>query len=144
MTFPPNLGAPAETEFPALTSWTQNTDAGVKYFSGTATYRKQLNAPGDPSAAVVSVQPGDGAIRNFFGGLDFEHNQFDVASQGERQPGSAFKPFVYLAALRENVDPRTQFDSKSPMDVPCNGETVKVRWTSVAKQVSRSIGRRVG
>ena len=43
--FPPHLGAPAETEFPTLASWTQSTEAGVKYFSGTVTYRKQLDAP---------------------------------------------------------------------------------------------------
>ena len=43
--FPPNLGAPEQVDFPALTSWTQNSDAGVKYFSGTATYTKQIDAP---------------------------------------------------------------------------------------------------
>jgi hypothetical protein len=45
VTFPSNLGAPAETEFASLNSWTQNADAGVKYFSGTAVYHKQLSAP---------------------------------------------------------------------------------------------------
>ena len=45
LAFPPNLGAPAETELPALESWTQSTDSGVKYFSGSATYRKQVDAP---------------------------------------------------------------------------------------------------
>jgi alpha-L-rhamnosidase/Glycosyl hydrolases family 2, sugar binding domain/F5/8 type C domain len=45
LAFPPNLGAPAETDVPALESWTQITDPGIKYFSGTATYRKQLDAP---------------------------------------------------------------------------------------------------
>src|SRR5437764_11917403 len=48
--------------------------------AATDAIRKQLSSPGDPSAAVVSVQPGDGAIRNLVGGLDYEHNQFDVAS----------------------------------------------------------------
>jgi hypothetical protein len=43
--FPPNFGAPEQAEFPALASWTQNSDAGVKYFSGTATYMKQIDAP---------------------------------------------------------------------------------------------------
>ena len=37
LTFPPNLGAPPEATFPTLTSWTRSSDAGVKYFSGTAT-----------------------------------------------------------------------------------------------------------
>jgi hypothetical protein len=45
LTFPPNWGAPAETDFPALISWTQSDKDGVKYFSGTATYHKQIDAP---------------------------------------------------------------------------------------------------
>jgi penicillin-binding protein 1A len=108
--------------------YTIETTLDVKALDATTdAVRKQLNAPGDPSAAVVSVQPGDGAIRNLFGGLDFQHNQFDVASQGTRQPGSSFKPFVYIAALRNGVDPRTTYDSKSPLDLPCNGQPVHVR-----------------
>jgi hypothetical protein len=43
--FPPNLGAPAEIRMPALVSWTANSDAGVKYFSGTAEYRQTVMAP---------------------------------------------------------------------------------------------------
>ena len=45
LTFPPNWGAPAEVEFPKLISWTDSAKTGVKYFSGTATYHKQINAP---------------------------------------------------------------------------------------------------
>ncbi len=56
VTFPPNLGAPAQADFASLASWTENPDAGVKYFSGTATYRKQVNAPKEwfkPGAKVM-------------------------------------------------------------------------------------------
>jgi hypothetical protein len=56
LSFPPNLGAPAEADFAALTSWTESSDAGVKYFSCTATYRKQLDASKDwfkPGAKVM-------------------------------------------------------------------------------------------
>ncbi len=45
LTFPPNWGAPAEAEFPKLISWTDSAKTGVKYFSGTATYHKQIDAP---------------------------------------------------------------------------------------------------
>jgi hypothetical protein len=45
VTFEPNRGAPAQAQFPALTSWHQNSDPGVKYFSGTATYTKDVDAP---------------------------------------------------------------------------------------------------
>ena len=56
LTFPPHWGAPAEAEFPALISWTKSADAGVKYFSGTATYHKQIDAPQEwfrPGARVL-------------------------------------------------------------------------------------------
>jgi hypothetical protein len=45
LTFPANWGAPPSVQMPKLTSWTENTDAGVKYFSGTATYTKTVQAP---------------------------------------------------------------------------------------------------
>ena len=45
LTFPPNWGAPATVQMPQLVSWTANSDPGVKYFSGTATYSKDLRAP---------------------------------------------------------------------------------------------------
>lgn len=44
LTFPENWGAPPEIEFPALASWTANENTGVKYFSGTSTYHKQIEA----------------------------------------------------------------------------------------------------
>jgi len=66
------------------------------------------------------VQPGDGAIRVLFGGLD-ANRTFDVASQGRRQPGSSFKPFVYVAAIEAGIDPRSALDSASPKTVTCAG-----------------------
>jgi len=43
--FPANFGAPPSIQMPSLASWTENTDPGVKYFSGTATYSKTFDAP---------------------------------------------------------------------------------------------------
>jgi len=40
--FPERSGAPADVVLDSLTSWTSNADAGIKYFSGTATYNKHL------------------------------------------------------------------------------------------------------
>ncbi|MDE3149724.1 MAG: glycoside hydrolase [Acidobacteriota bacterium] len=45
LTFPPHWGAPASVQMPELASWTASSDPGVKYFSGTATYTKDLRAP---------------------------------------------------------------------------------------------------
>ncbi len=82
--------------------------------------RAVLGAPGDPTTAIASVEPGDGAIRVLFGGLD-PNLEFDPASQGRRQPGSSFKPYVYLAMLKAGIDPRSQFDSSSPQTLRCAG-----------------------
>ena len=81
----------------------------------------QLGGPADPATAMVSVQPGDGAIRMLFGGLTFDR-KFDVASQGRRQPGSSFKPYVYLAAIRDGISPRSTFDAASPKELTYRGD----------------------
>ena len=65
LTFPPNLGAPAEAEFPALASWTASSDAGVKYFSGTATYHKQVDAPKDWFKPGAKVMLDLGTVKDF-------------------------------------------------------------------------------
>ncbi len=53
----------------------------------------------EAQAAVVSVDPRDGAITSLSGGFDFTTSKFNRAVQSARQPGSAFKPFIYSAAL---------------------------------------------
>lgn len=50
-------------------------------------------------SALISVIPGSGEILAWVGGRDYQLNQFDRVSMAKRQPGSAFKPFVYLTAL---------------------------------------------
>ena len=51
-------------------------------------------------AALVALDPTTGEIRALVGGRDYQASQFNRAALAHRQPGSAFKPFVYLAALR--------------------------------------------
>ena len=58
-------------------------------------------------AALVSVDPVDGAIRALVGGFDFTANKFNHVTQAMRQPGSSFKPFVYSAALEKGFTPAT-------------------------------------
>ena len=57
-------------------------------------------------AALVSMTP-DGALKAIVGGLNYEKSQFNRATDAMRQPGSSFKPFVYLAALRNGFTPQT-------------------------------------
>ncbi|MFN3861687.1 MAG: penicillin-binding protein 1A [Roseateles sp.] len=53
--------------------------------------------------AVVTLDPASGAIRALVGGFDFARNQFNAATQAWRQPGSAFKPFVYSAIIDQGA-----------------------------------------
>ena len=55
-------------------------------------------------AALVTLAP-DGAIKALVGGRDYRTSQFDRATQAMRQPGSAFKPIVYLAAIEQGMTP---------------------------------------
>jgi penicillin-binding protein 1A len=58
--------------------------------------------------ALVAMSP-DGAVRAMVGGRDYNGSQFNRATQAQRQPGSAFKPFVYLAGLEAGLQPSDQF-----------------------------------
>ena len=58
--------------------------------------------------ALVALSP-DGAVRAMVGGRDYGQSQFNRATQAQRQPGSAFKPFVYLAGLEAGLRPGDHF-----------------------------------
>ena len=60
-----------------------------------------------PQAALVALDTASGRVVAMIGGTDFNHNQFNRAVQAMRQPGSAFKPILYAAALEEGIDPET-------------------------------------
>ena len=62
----------------------------------------------EPQAALVSLEPDTGAVVALVGGLDFGASQFNRATQSRRQPGSAFKPFIYAAALDNGYTPASQ------------------------------------
>lgn len=58
-------------------------------------------------AALVAIDPANGAILSLSGGFDFSANKFNHATQAWRQPGSSFKPFIYSAALEKGFTPAT-------------------------------------
>ena len=68
-------------------------------------------------AAVVMMKP-DGAVSALLGGVDYQASVFNRAVQARRQPGSAFKPFVYLAALEDGISP---WDERDDEAVDING-----------------------
>ena len=73
--------------------------------------------------ALVAMEPSTGRVVAMSGGWSFETSQFNRAVQAERQPGSSFKPFVYLAALKAGFSP-----SQKVLDAPFTLQVGKERW----------------
>ncbi len=67
-------------------------------------------------AALVAMKP-DGEVVAMVGGTDYAAHQFNRAAQAKRQPGSAFKLFVYLAALRNGFTPDSTVDDTPGLDI---------------------------
>jgi len=67
--------------------------------------RKIAPGVGQLEAALVAMDPTTGEVRAMVGGRDFKNSRFNRATQAMRQPGSAFKPFVYAAALEAGYSP---------------------------------------
>jgi len=125
---------PAEPKFwnsqaPWFSSWVQQELPTVlsreQLEVGGLTVRSTLNlswqqqaqttinqyAPGQMEGALVALEPGTGVVRAMVGGKDFNRSQFNRAAQALRSPGSTFKLFVYLAALKAGMLPeRTVVD----------------------------------
>ena len=68
----------------------------------------------DPAAAIVSVEPGTGAIRAMNAVVRTKGNQFNLAAQSGRQPGSTFKTLVLASAIEQGVDPDTTYYTSAP------------------------------
>src|SRR5919106_1310689 len=79
-----------------------------------------------PEGAIVTVEPHTGFVRALVGGYDFFRSEFNRAVQARRQPGSAFKPFIYIAALESGLTPATRIeDAPVSYAVGPNGQAWK-------------------
>ncbi|MEM9169416.1 MAG: PBP1A family penicillin-binding protein [Pseudomonadota bacterium] len=109
---------------------------------------------GAEEAALVAYAP-DGALRAMVGGQSYVESQFNRATQAKRQPGSAFKPFVYVAALEAGVSPSARYVDK-PITIgdwtPTNyknrylgsmrlTEAMALSVNSIAVRLSERVGR---
>ncbi len=65
-----------------------------------------------PSAAMVVIDNGTGEVRAMVGGQNFEDKPFNLATQGRRQPGSSFKPFILAEALKSGISPSSTWESR--------------------------------
>ncbi|MFN2645393.1 MAG: penicillin-binding protein 1A, partial [Burkholderiales bacterium] len=77
-------------------------------------------------SAFVALDPKDGAVRALVGGFDFTRTKFNHVTQAWRQPGSAFKPFIYSAALEKGFTPATVIPDE-PVVLEAE-ETGSQRW----------------
>ncbi len=80
-----------------------------------------LDREGDPSAALVSIETKTGHIVAMVGGSDYDSSKFNLAAQGRRQPGSAFKTFCLVAALERGIDPWTTYYQSMPVTLDYPG-----------------------
>jgi penicillin-binding protein 1A len=95
---------------------TTTIDLNLQRFARQA-ITKWLTKPDGPSAALVAVDPRDGSVLAMIGGNSYRKSQFNLAVQGERQPGSSFKPFVLATALKDGISPDSDFES-GPVQIP--------------------------
>jgi len=82
--------------------------------------------PSDPSSALVAIDPSNGYIKAMVGGRDFALYKFNLASQGKRQPGSAFKPFVLVAAIESGFPPTKTYPANGPITIDLGSQQWKV------------------
>ena len=101
---------------------------------------------GPLQAALVSLDPHDGAILAYVGGRDYRTSQFDRAGQARRQAGSAFKPVVYAAAFEDGVAAPSSLVEDAPLTVrlarqrwsPQNDDGDFHGWVTVRTAVEKS------
>ena len=75
------------------------------------TLPKKRRETGEPlQAGLIAIDPSNGFVRAMVGGRDFTKSSFNRATQARRQPGSAFKPFIYAAAIERGYSPDDWID----------------------------------
>ena len=110
-------------------------------------WEKGATRPGPLQAALVSLDPGSGAIRAWVGGRDYRRSQFDRAGEARRQVGSAFKPVVFAAALGDGVVTPASLVEDEPITLvsagrrwsPENSDRQYRGWVTVRTVVEKSL-----
>ncbi|GAB2523483.1 transglycosylase domain-containing protein [Nocardiopsis aegyptia] len=106
----------------------------------------QEDMPEGINIGLSTVDPETGEVLAFFGGHDYNDNQYDSSFLGSAQAGSAFKPYVLATALKQGIGLNTTVDGRGPQTI--NGSTIQnagnapggVMTLSQATQVSNNLG----
>jgi penicillin-binding protein 1A len=88
---------------------------------GRAAIAEALYEPTDPASAFVSIDPRNGHVRAMVNSTDYADDQFNLAAQGHRQPGSTFKAFVLTTAIKQGIDPYSTYYESKPLDLTLPG-----------------------
>lgn len=89
-----------------LADWQGDITKNASSIDSLVHYMKFLNT------GSVSIDPYNGAVMTWIGGIDYRHYKYDHVSQSRRQAGSTFKPVVYTAALEAGIGPCTHFSAR--------------------------------
>ncbi|WP_022928884.1 transglycosylase domain-containing protein [Patulibacter americanus] len=85
---------------------------------------------GDPSSAIVTLDPATGNIEAAASSQPFGSNQYDLALQGSRQPGSTYKTIVLTTALEQGISPSTSYPAPGRFTIPppfCTGTDCSIK-----------------
>lgn len=138
-------------------SWDGDKTVNYSTMDSIKYYAKILNT------GMMTLDPFNGHIKVWVGGIDFEHFKYDHVNQAKRQAGSTFKPFAYLAALESGMSPCDKFTDK-PVKIPYveddstkywepknsdyvfTGREMSLRWAmgksvnSITAQITQKVG----
>ncbi len=90
-------------------------------------------------AGLMSVEPNTGYVKAYVGGINYKHFQYDQVTQGQRQVGSTFKPFLYTLAMQNGLSPCSKLANIQPIIYLDNGDTWEPRNSGYEKLVGTEI-----
>ena len=122
----------------------QTTIDGDLQEAAEAAVNQWLPNTDGPRASLVAIENGSGKVRAMVGGDDYNTAPFNLATQGQRQPGSAIKPFILAEALRQGISPNSVWAShKLEINVPHSKEIFTVNNYEGAYSGSTTLARAI-
>ncbi|MBQ9021776.1 MAG: penicillin-binding protein [Eggerthellaceae bacterium] len=96
---------------------TTTLDVGLQGIAENAARQKESEVDEDMECAMVVIDPSNGFVRALVGGKDYYADQFNLATQATRSPGSSFKTYTLVAAIENGINPATSVNCASPITI---------------------------